>query len=71
MNSYDESDEYDYDDGFDKYDVNPSTARVGGGGVNRPFHSGMGTRAKEAVHEKRTSTNQSSANGKKPKKPKK
>lgn len=41
-----------YDDGFDQYDVNPSMARAGGGGTNRPFHSGKGTRAKLAAAEK-------------------
>jgi len=39
----------DYDDGMDQYDINPSTARARGGGTNRPFHSGKGTRAREAV----------------------
>jgi hypothetical protein len=39
----------DYDDGMDQYDINPSIARARGGGTNRPFHSGKGTRAREAI----------------------
>jgi hypothetical protein len=49
MNSYENEFDDDYDDGMDQYDINPSTARARGGGTNRPFHSGKGTRAREAV----------------------
>ena len=42
-------DDYDFDDGVDDaYDVHPTRARAGGGGVNRPFHTGRGTRITEA-----------------------
>jgi hypothetical protein len=46
--NYDEDDYY-FDDEFDEYDINPSKVRAGGGGTNRPFHSGKGTRAKETL----------------------
>jgi hypothetical protein len=49
MNSYENEFNDDYDDVMDQYDINPSTARARGGGTNRPFHSGKGTRAREAV----------------------
>jgi hypothetical protein len=49
MNSYENEFNDDYDDGMDQYDINPSTARARGGGTNRPFHSGKGTRARETV----------------------
>lgn len=51
--NYDD-DDYDFDDGFDEYDINPSKVRAGGGGTNRPFHSGKGTRAKESLAAKGT-----------------
>ena len=46
--NYDDDDYY-FDDEFDEYDINPSKVRAGGGGTNRPFHSGKGTRAKESL----------------------
>ena len=49
MNSNEYEFNDDYDDGMDQYDINPSIARARGGGTNRPFHSGKGTRAREAV----------------------
>ncbi len=52
MNSFDDDIDVDYDDGFDQYDVHPTKVRASGGGTNRSFHSGKGTRAKEAMIEK-------------------
>ena len=46
--AFDDEDYY-FDDGVDDaYDVHPTRARAGGGGVNRPFHTGRGTRITEA-----------------------
>ena len=42
-------DDYDFDDKYDVFDTNPSTVRASGGGTNRPFHSGRGTRNKLAA----------------------
>jgi hypothetical protein len=48
QSAYDDEDYY-FDDGVDDaYDVHPTRARAGGGGVNRPFHTGRGTRITEA-----------------------
>lgn len=63
--AYDESSydaEYDddhYDDHYDEYDVSPTKVRAGGGSNNRPFHTGKGTRAKEAAVERGVSRVQS------------
>lgn len=51
--NYDDNDYY-FDDEFDEYDINPSKVRAGGGGTNRPFHSGKGTRAKISLATKGT-----------------
>ena len=50
LEEYDSFEEEDYfdDEHIEKADAHPSTVRAGGGGKNIPFHSGKGTRAREA-----------------------
>jgi len=68
MNTSDNEYDDDYDDALDAYDVNPSKARAGGGSTNRPFHSGKGTRAKEATSARNTVRVQINASSKEQKK---
>jgi hypothetical protein len=50
LEEYDSFEEEDYfdDEHIEKADAHPTTVRAGGGGKNIPFHSGKGTRAREA-----------------------
>jgi hypothetical protein len=45
---YNSLEEDDYNEYIEKADARPTTVRTGGGGKKIPFHSGKGTRAKEA-----------------------
>lgn len=63
MSNNDDYDDYDYfDDGMDEYDISPMKAKAGGGGTNKSFHTGRGTRAKVAMIEKGTTRVQTQKN---------
>jgi hypothetical protein len=51
LNNFNETEDYDEYE-YDEYDIQPNKVRAGGGGTNKSFHSGKGTRAKQNIYEK-------------------